>query len=57
LIEVSYALSIFFEQLGFAWYGFFSLDEIQNGDGSTVAFEEVIKVLCRSGIKRVDDAD
>lgn len=50
-------MSIFFEQLGFARYGFFSLDEIQNGDGSTVAFEEVIKVLCRSGIKRVDDAD
>ena len=57
MIEVSYALSIFVEQLGFAWYGFFSLDEIQNGDGSTVTFEQVIKVLCGSAVKRVNDAN
>ena len=57
LIEIPDALCVLVEQLRLSRYRFTAFDEIQNGNGCTIALKEVVKVPRGCRVKRIDDTD
>lgn len=57
MIQVSDTLGVFMQKLRLARYLLALLDEVENHDGRSIAFEKVVKMSRCRGIEWIHDAD